>query len=296
MRCATFIPALCLLAGIVSQVGAAPVTFNTALPVSEDTFIFRQQFRWLNSGDDPSGMSRDMEALVAISVLGYGVNSKLTLFGVLPWVTKSLEMDVADNRIERDNQGLGDVQTFARYTFWQDDVPGRTFRMSAFGGLTLPTGKDDESDSFGKLPPNLQDGSGAWNAFGGVVATWQSMNYEFDGAISYRENREANDFAFGDETRLDLSFQRWYWPSEDKRDAGFLFGVELNYLHQDRNRMNGQNDANSGGDTLWLSPTAQYVTRRYILEAALQKPVIQDLNGTTLENDWIATTSVRVIF
>lgn len=237
-----------------------------------------------------------MEALAAISVLGYGVNSSLTLFGVLPWVDKSLEMNVTGNRIERDNQGLSDMQAFARYTFWQDDVPGRTFRMSAFGGLALPTGKDDESDSFGKLPPNLQDGSGAWNAFGGAVATWQSMNYEFGGAISYRENREANDVEFGDETRLDLSFQRWYWPSENKRNAGFLFGVELNYLHQGRNWMNGQSDGNSGGDTLWLSPTAQYVTRRYILEAALQKPVIQDLNGTALENDWIAATSVRVIF
>lgn len=280
----------------ISQVLAAPVTFNTALPLSEGSFIFRQQLRWLSSGDDPSGMNRDLDALATISVLAYGVSPRLAVFGVVPWVDKSLDMTVNGDRITRDNQGLGDAQAFARYTFWQDDAPGRTFRVSAFGGLTLPTGKDDDSDGFGKFPPNLQDGSGTWNAFSGVVATWQSTHYEFDGAIGYRENREANDFEFGDETRLDLSFQRWYWPREDNRDAGFLFGVELNYLHQRRNRMNGQNDANSGGDTLWLAPTVQYVTRRYILEAALQKPVIQDLNGTALENDWIATTSVRFIF
>lgn len=281
---------------IIPSVLAAPVTFNTALPVGEGTFIFRQQLRWLNSADDPSGMNREMDALAAISVLGYGVNSKLTLFGVLPWVDKSLEMMTAGNHIERDNRGLGDVQAFARYTFWQDNAPGRTLRVSAFGGLTLPTGQDDESDSHGKLPPPLQNGSGAWNSFAGLVATWQSMKYGIDGAISYRENREANGFEVGDETRLDLSLQRWYWPDEASRDAGFLLGLELNYLHQGKSRMNGSSAVDSGGNTLWLAPTIQYVTRRYIVEGALQKPIIQDLNGTALKNDWIFTTSVRFVF
>ncbi len=296
MRRLMFFSILLLQAATTPQVWAAPITFNTALPISESVFLYRQQLRWQNSGDDPGGMDREMNVQATISVLGYGINSTLAVFGVVPWVDKSLEMTVNGHRIERDNRGLGDAKAFARYTFWQDDVQGRTFRVAAFGGLTAPTGKDDETDRFGRLPPPFQDGSGAWNGFGGVVATWQSLSYEIDGEISYRENREANDFEAGDESHLNFSLQRWYWPDESSRQAGFLYGLEFNWLHRSKNKVGGQKEANSGGDTLWLAPTLQYVTQRYILEMALQKPVVQDLNGTALENDWIATTGVRFIF
>jgi len=277
---------------------AAPITFNTALPVAEGEFVFRQQLRWLRSEDDPSGLDREMEAFAAISVLGYGVNSKLALFGVQSWTDKSLELSLDGNDIERDNQGLGDFTAFTRYILWQDDAPGRTFRVAGFGGLTAPTGEDDATDRFGRLPPPLQNGSGAWDGFGGLVATWQTLEYQFDGQISYRANGEAKDFEVGDETRLDLSWQQRLWPRELKGGVpGFLYGVlELNWLYQDKNRLNGQSDADSGGDTLWLSPGVQYVTKRWVLEAVLQKPVSQNLNGTALENDWIVTTSFRMNF
>lgn len=279
-------------------VTAAAITFNTALPVAEGEFVFRQQLRWLRSGHDPSGLDREMKAFAAISVLGYGVNSKLALFGVQPWADKSLELTNDGDDVERDNQGLGDFTAFARYTLWQDDAPGRTLRLAGFGGLTAPTGEDDATDRFGRLPPPLQNGSGAWDGFGGLVATWQTLDYQFDGQISYRANGVANDFEAGDETRLDLSWQQRLWPRELKGGVpGFLYGVlELNWLHQDKHQIGGKSDANSGGDTLWLSPGVQYVTKRWVLEAVAQKPVSQHLNGTALENNWIGTTSFRMNF
>jgi len=42
-----------------------------------------------------------------------------------------------------------------------------------------------------------------------------------------------------------------------------------------------------------LSPGVQYVTRRWVLEAIVQKPVSQQLNGSALKNDFIVTTSFR---
>lgn len=288
-----FLSLLLLAAAVRAE--AAPVTFNTALPISEGVFLYRQQLRWLRANDDPSGMDRELNAQAAVSVLGYGVSPDLAVFGMVPWTRKSLELTAAGNRIERDNRGLGDVKAFARYTFWNNDTQGVLFRMAAFGGLTAPTGKDDESDRFGRLPAPLQDGSGAWNGFGGAVITWQSQEFEVDASLSYQENREANGFEAGDETHLDLSVQRWYWPG-GSFDAGILYGLELNGLHQGKNKLNGLNDTNSGGDTLWLAPTLQYVTRRYILEMAVQKPIVQDLNGSALEKDWNIITSVRFIF
>ena len=294
--CSTGLAAIALTYSVTAT--AAPITFNTALPVAEGEFVFRQQLRWLRFGDDPSELDREVEAFAAISVLGYGVNSKLALFGVQPWIDKSLELTLDGNDIKRDNKGLGDFTAFARYTLWQDDALGRTFRVAGFGGLTAPTGDDDATDRFGRLPPSLQNGSGAWDGFGGLVATWQTLKYQLDGQISYRANGEANDFEAGDETRLDLSWQQRLWPRELEGGVpGFLYGVlELNWLYQDKHRIAGQSDANSGGDTLWLSPGVQYVTKRWVLEAVVQKPISQNLNGTALENDWIVTTSFRMNF
>ena len=43
-----------------------------------------------------------------------------------------------------------------------------------------------------------------------------------------------------------------------------------------------------------LAPGLQYVTKRIILEAAVQLPVVQQLNGMALENNVITTLSVRL--
>ncbi len=59
-------------------------------------------------------------------------------------------------------------------------------------------------------------------------------------------------------------------------------------------RVGGTSDPNSGGTTLLLSPGLQYVTRKWIVEAGVQIPVVQNLNGTALENDYILTTGIRI--
>ncbi|MBL4865603.1 MAG: transporter [Pseudomonadales bacterium] len=301
LRCLLLVPVKVLLSlsmVVSNSVMAGAITFNTAMPVAEGEFIFRQQLRWLQSSDDPSEADRDMRVIVAISVLGYGVNSKLAIFGILPYVDKTLEMNSTGMEIKRDNQGQGDATIFARYTLWQDDAKGRTFRLSGIGGFTAPTGDDNKKDGFGPLPPSMQNGSGAWDWTGGIVATYQTLGYQLDGQFSYRDNREANNFEAGDEIRLDLSWQYRLWPRKLTGGVpGFFYGVlEANYLHQDKNYMGGQNDHNSGGDTVWLSPGVQYVTKRWVLEAVVQKPISQNLNGSALKNDQIVTTSFRMNF
>ncbi len=76
-----------------------------------------------------------------------------------------------------------------------------------------------------------------------------------------------------------------------------LYGVlEANFIHQDKNRSAGVEDPNSGGTRLFLVPGLQYVTKRWIVEAAVQLPVVQDLNGTALENDYIVRAGFRFNF
>jgi len=250
------------------------------------------------SGEDPGTADRDHSATSLLAVLGYGVTHKLALFGVLPYVDKKLDLTVSGNRIRRTASGWGDASVFARYTLVQRDKPGRTFRVAPFAGVKAPTGDDDNRDMFGRLPPGVQPGSGAWDVFGGVIVTYQTFALQADGQVSYRVNNKANGFDPGDELRLDGSLQYRLWPRILGNGVpSFLYGVlEANLVHRDRNQVNGSDDANSGGTTLFLAPGLQFVTRRWIVEGVVQLPVVQNLHGNALENDYVMRAGFRFNF
>jgi hypothetical protein len=194
-RFATLCACLSGLGRLSSAALAAPITFNTALPVAEGEFVLRKQFFFIKSSDDPSPADRDLEVIGGLSVLGYGATGDLPLFGALPVLDKSLELDTPEGRrVERGDTGIGDARLFGRYTVFRDDVLGRTFRIAPFVGLELPTGDDDEHDGLGRLPQPLQLGSGSVDPFFGVVATWQTLDYQIDAQAGYQVNTEANDF------------------------------------------------------------------------------------------------------
>ena len=274
---------------------AAPITFNTALPVGKGEFVNRELLVLTRSGDDSSGAERDVDVNALVSVLGYGVSGDLAIFGVLPYVDKELQTTIGGTRVIRSSEGFGDLSMFARYTFFKQDTRGHTFRIAAFGGVKAPTGDDNESDALGPLPIPLQSGTGSWDGFGGVIATYQTLAFQVDAQASYTAKNEANDFEGGDEARLDGSFQYRLLPRTlGKGTPGFLYGVlEANVIYRNENRVFGNLDSNSGGTSIFLSPGLQYVTKRYILEGSMQLPVSQNLNGDALENDYVARVGFR---
>ena len=114
--------------------------------------------------------------------------------------------------------------------------------------------------------------------------------------IGERAQERAGEF--GDVARLDASFQYRLWPrSLGSGVPGFLYGIlEGNLIHQNKNRRNGAQDPDSGGTTLLLMPGLQYVTKRWIVEGGVQIPVVQDLNGTALEKDYLVRFGFRFNF
>ncbi len=162
----------------------------------------------------------------------------------------------------------------------------------------MPTGDNDDSDGLGTLPATFQLGSGSWDPLGGVVATYQTLDYQIDAQLSYKLNTEANGFEFGDEARLDVSVQYRLWPRELRGGVpGFLYGIlESNLIHRGKNRIGGRADGDSGGTTLFISPGLQYITKRWILEAIVQLPAVQNSGGTGLRDDFTVRTGLRVNF
>ncbi|WP_138380588.1 transporter [Luteithermobacter gelatinilyticus] len=273
------------------KAAAAPITFNTALPISKGEIIFREQLIY---GRAKEG-GREMTRLTFLSVAAYGVTPDLALFAVLPVLRNKLSMP----GLERQATGLGDMRLFSRYTIYRRDFRGGTFRFAPFAGLELPTGEHQERDERGLLPPALQAGSGSWDIVFGLIGTYATVDFNLDAQVSWQENRKAGGIETGDVFRTDVSVQYRLYPQEigDGEITGFLYGVlEASLVHEGKNRTANLPDPNSGGTKLFISPGLQYAATRCIAEATVQLPVLQNLNGANLKQDYVLRAGFRINF
>ncbi|BAO44378.1 conserved hypothetical protein [Thiolapillus brandeum] len=283
---------------ITNILRAAPITFNTALAVGKGEYVLREQLVVNQSGQDPSALDRDRSETALVTALGYGLSSKWAVFAALPYRYIDLDLEINEQPVGQHSSGIGDLSLFARYTAYQWDAAAQTMRIAPFVGIKAPTGEYKAHDNLGRLPPPAQLGTGSWDPFTGVVLTYQTLQYQFDSQLSYRINNKAEGFEAGDIARLDGSLQYRLYPRIlSGGTPGFLYGVlEMNLIHQDKNEVGGVEDDNSGGTRLFVTPGIQYVTRRWILETAIQLPVKQNLNGQALENDYILRAGFRINF
>ncbi len=265
---------------------AAGINTNVALPVREGGFVYRTQVRFMSASDDPSPMNRDIEAYVVPNVLVYGATSQTTLFGILPYIFKSVERDSGGLREEDRTNGFGDLTFLLRQTVYARDAVQRTSRLGLIGGLEIPVGSEDFS-------------SHSTDFVLGGVYTLQTGRHEIDVDLLYKVNTEARDLDLGEELQYDLAYEvrlfPWQWP--ERGTPSQLYAViEANGRSIERARSNGMELDDSGGTLVFLSPGIQWVTQRVIYEASLQVPVIQNLNGSQVETDFVATAGVRIQF
>ena len=275
----------------MTEASAAPITFNTALPVGAGHFVGRA----LGVFEDAEGPAGALRTFRSVNVLGFGATPRLALFAAAPFV--SLKLDETGGA-EREASGFGDLRLFARYTLFQSDARGGAFRLSPFAGIEAPTGESREEDALGVLPAPLQPGSGSLDFFAGAVATYATLDWSVDGQIAWQVNRENDGFDAGDAFMADLAFYRRLLPAALEADTkGFLLGgVEVNYADARRSHAGGVVDPDSGGAHLFISPGLQYARRTWMAEAAVQIPAWRDANGAGMRPEISVRTGIRVNF
>ncbi len=286
MRAMLFI--LFAIIGISWPALAAPVTFNTALPVSQGEIIVRAQAIYGEaSGGDAKFTNKNF-----VLATGYGVTPKLALFGVVPFAQKRLQTPFA----QRQSTGFGDAKMFARYTMLQLDGKGRTFRLAPFMGAKLPVGANNQTDQLGRLPQAVQSGSGTVDGFGGVIMTWANTKWQNDTQISLQRNGTKNGFQTGHSFRADTSFQvRLHDQALTSKKTAYLYAVlEVGAETRDRDRLNGSEIPLSGGERINLAPALQLATLRWIAEISVLLPVWQNTNGALVTPDFQTHIGLRI--
>jgi hypothetical protein len=275
-----------MAAGLVVPAGPAlsgAITFNTALPVAQDTFVTRFQGIHRERVDDSAG-GREVDVDGAVAALGYGFTPDWTGIAIASYLDKELTVDTPRGRVRRQADGLGDTTLLARYSAFERNAPGKLLRVAPIVGAIAPTGESDERDALGEAPAPLQPGAGSWGGVAGVIVTRQTLDGEFDAALTATTRGRDEGFEPGDAFELDASYQyRLPWPP---RGAGaFSYAVlEGKAVHREDDTIDSDRVAN-GGTVGRVIPGLQYVTRRWVLEGAVELVLAEDLSDDALRDE-----------
>ena len=270
-----------LVAFATAPASAIPINAKEGFTAYKGQWIIRNQVRIHLRDNDPTTMNREMTVIKIPTTFVYGLTSRLTAIGTVPYVSKNLDFKTSGRR--RGDAAIGDVSLLAKYRLWTKDEPGaRTMRLSVLTGLSLPTGPNDASDALGRLPRTLQLGRGTTDPILGLTATRWTPFWAVTGDAIFRRGGSDEGYEFGNSFRYDLEFERAIWPRELPEEGfpDYLYAViELNGEVADHDRFQGVRQDNTGSHILYASPGLQFVTTRYAVEASVQVPILTDMNG-----------------
>lgn len=269
-----------------------PIQTDTAIMLGLEgrgvrTFLkVTRKDKLLQDGDeitDPMGQSATI--FVYPIAVPYNLSHTFQVGGVVPFLTKDLE-SVTGNKT---GSGLGDVTLFVKKLLVQVDRKQETFRVAVKGSAKLPTG-----DSGGDVPL----GSGSFDYGASAVATWVKLRWGLYGETIYFHNTSDDEIDYGDRFGYNAAVGFRLIPGVYTRYPQPILSLylELNGSVVGHTRRNDVENPDSGGSLLFLSPGIQYVGgRRWLVEASVQVPVIDEPNGTQLGTDWTASLGTRVL-
>ena len=270
-----------------------PINTNTAFVVGLEGAAIRSFGKVVRKSTLLADGKKEVTVFALPVMVPYEViPNKLVVIGAIAFLDKRMIRTLDGTRESRGAAGLGDLKLLAKYQFVQHDTKRSSFRMTYLGGLKLPTGRADTT-----LPAPLQLGTGSYDFIAGSIATYVRDRWGLNAEAIFNKNTKAHDYQFGDILSLNLALGYRFFPRVYEIYPSPYSTVYLELLTQ----FSGKNlkqeaelDNNTGGKIVFLSPGIQYVLSRTLLvEASVQYPVVQDLNGTQLGTDFSINVGIR---
>ncbi|MFQ5650019.1 MAG: transporter [bacterium] len=234
--------------------------------------------------------------------LRYGFSEKFTLVGILPIPRRSVslrshEAHANEEPAEEADHGqlhqhaasgsalnFGDLTILGRYTFLKLSTFKQATTLALEGGIKVPTGQTDARDAEGhSLDAHIQPGTGSWNYLVGLSVNHINNTFGLSSNLLYSFNTTGeageDDYRYGNWLNADLTAKVELLSSQRSGRSFFLtFG--LNGEFRGKEKINGQEIENTGGEVLYLSPGVQIkISRSIKVEASFQYPFYHNLNG-----------------
>lgn len=218
--------------------------------------------------------------------LGANPIERVTLYAEMPLVVKgSIEVDSHQNLGKKEeSKGLGDAHLIGTYRFYEKD---ETF-LGAVLGVKLPSGETKRTNSRNEFfEMELQPGSGSYDFPIGATYQWMVNPFVLRGNVMYVfKNKGARQFEYGDLFSTSVFVDFIVGPKNENEET--KIGMDINFQHEERQEENGQEIADSGGDTLLIGPALSVRRGKYFTwYTNILFPVYQNLGGVHQELDYV---------
>ncbi len=216
--------------------------------------------------------------------LQYGLRHDLQIGFACSW--QHAEQAASTGSIQAD--GFGDLELLAKYRFLRLDDRGVATNFALLGGVSLPTGDDDQRSGGVRLDPDLQPGSGGIDPMFGIAATHEPGRWRFNAATMYHLRTDTDDDGArpGNDLTVELAAGNRFWLEPY---PGPFMRLDLvgRYYQQGRDRLAGLLP-DTGGDRWTMGLNYAFRPRPQLdLQVYFELPIAQHLHGTQLGTDWV---------
>lgn len=243
----------------------------------------------------------------------YGITEDLMLLGVIPYKKTKLnghlhvheDGDVeAHSDMKGEESGLGDVALLGRYTFFKTHTIDTTTAVAGLLGVKFPTGKTDgkTDDGMEFLDAHLQLGTGSTDyllglSFSHSVARF-SISANLMAALTTEGKAGDTKHQFGNSLNYDITAKYRIHPYEFAPTAAQVFlALGVNGETRKREKEDGVEVVNSGGSTIYASPSIQLtLPPHWVAEIQYQHPIYHNLYGAQMGEDYRFIVGVTYLF
>lgn len=219
----------------------------------------------------------------------YALNSDFTLLAVLPYkknVTQGVDPDTGTSA-NGSSTGLGDIDVFGRYTFYNAHTLDSTTSFAGLLGVKFATGRTDAKMDNGTdfLDSHNQPGTGSTDYIIGVSFSHSISSFSVSGnlldVIPTKGKFGDTSHQFGNILNYDLTAKYRVYPTVFEPAASQIFlSLGVNGELTEREKVNDVEVPNSGGNTTFLSPGVQVVVApHWIFELSYQYAIYHNLYG-----------------
>lgn len=263
-------------------------TASATLPAGTTlAYLKLDSARYETFNPDPLEPEADYSEYWILGV-GHGLRPWVSVYAFLPYNRK------VDEPGGYSTSGFADMSIYGQIGFKHDDgfrlLPAteslddlEDWHMTAYFGLTLPTGNANLRSPAGEIDPGKSTGFGESSYSLGMAATrmlpgrW-TFNQELAVTVfdEYRYD-DGNTTRFGDELRLN-SAATYRIRTNAEKASRLDFSIEAQYLALGRDRTNGVAEEATGGKIVYLVPAVRVYRDKFSWAIGLKRPVWTELN------------------
>lgn len=264
---------------------APPRIGNFSLPISQQpaglfafggNIIAQNEMQIYLFADAFVGEKKRFVSDVIPSIL-YGINDELSIFFNAPF-TPLMRDD------HHRSSGLEDFFVQLEWAFYDTKTPLYEDQATIVGNITFPTGSAHRNPNTGFGAPSLFLGTTFYR-------TWVDwLLFTGYGAILTSSNHGTK---FGDQFFYQYGVGKNFWTPPGEI---YAWMIELDGQYNKKNRDDGHLDPNSGGNTIYLTPSLWYSNKYFLFQAGVSFPINQNLFGKQHKFDYVLNINMAWSF